>query len=491
MIFEQLRRTLPAEKIQAFFQGFSIVRREPDAIEFTVHNPFTRDWIARNYSSVLQEAVTQALALFNGDRGAPAPRIKITAKAAPELRGPAVAPVPEGPPIPDGFRFQPIDRPGATSVPIASSWLSHVPGADGGSLGPPTLTAVAAGEPAGEPDADGELNPNYTFDQFVPGDCNRMAQAAAFAVGAHPGRSYNPLFIHGAVGLGKTHLLQAICHSVKGKAGRIVYVSCEEFTNRFIRAIERKSLDQFRAYHRSADLLVVDDVDFLASKERTQEEFFHMFNQLYHQGKQIVLSSDRPPAEIPTLQDRLVSRFIWGLVTDIAPPGFETRVAILKRKARTRGEELPDDVAYLIAQRVDTNIRELEGALNQVLGMARMTERPVTVTLAEEALHNSGAPRPTAVTLPAILNVVTSEFSITPRELTGSSRRQAISTPRQIGMYLGRMLTKHSYDEIGRAFGRRDHTTVMYAVDRIKGRIVQDRVLRDVVERLQRRILGR
>ncbi len=353
-----------------------------------------------------------------------------------------------------------------------SSSNAHVPG---GSLYPPC-----------------SVNRDYTFENFVVGSCNRLAQASAMTVGENPGNSYNPLFIHGNVGLGKTHLLQAICHAVlrKRPEARVVYLSCEEFTNRFIQSIERKCVDEFRAFHRSADVLVVDDVDFLASKAKTQEEFFHTFNELFHAKRQVVLSSDRPPLEIPTLEDRLVSRFKWGLVTDIDMPCFETRVAIVKRKARMRSVDLPDDIAYLIAQRVTTNIRELEGALTKVLGVAAITEQDLSVALAEDALRGISTPRPPRARLEDIMTLITSEFSLSSRDLTGKSRSQAISFPRQIGMYLARELTDHSLEDIGRFFGGRDHTTVIYAVDRIRKRFATDRVVKDLLATLTQRLSG-
>ncbi|MGE0142434.1 MAG: chromosomal replication initiator protein DnaA [Planctomycetota bacterium] len=337
-----------------------------------------------------------------------------------------------------------------------------------------------------------ELSRNYTFDQFVVGPCNRLSHAAALAVSDNPGRAYNPLFVHGSVGLGKTHVLQAICHEIRRKDdnARVLYLSCEEFTNRFINSIQAGRLEEFRELHREADVLVIDDVQFLADKGKTQEEFFHTFNALYHAQRQIVLSSDRPPSEIPTIEDRLVSRFKWGLVVEMAMPCLETRTAIVRRKARARQVELADDVAFHIAKRIDTNIRELEGAITKVLGVAEITEREITVDLVDEALRGVISRRQRPVSLTDVVELVTNEFSLSARELTGKGRAQTVSLPRQVCMFIARQLTDLSYDEIGRSFSGRDHTTVLYAVRKVEKRIKDDRVFREMVTSLITRLRG-
>lgn len=337
-----------------------------------------------------------------------------------------------------------------------------------------------------------ELSRNYTFDQFVVGPCNRLSHAAALAVSDNPGRAYNPLFVHGSVGLGKTHVLQAICHEIRRKDdnARVLYLSCEEFTNRFINSISAGRLEEFRELHREADVLVIDDVQFLADKGKTQEEFFHTFNALYHAQRQIVLSSDRPPSEIPTIEDRLVSRFKWGLVVEMAMPCLETRTAIVRRKARARQVELAEDVAFHIAKRIDTNIRELEGAITKVLGVAEITEREITVDLVDEALRGVISRRQRPVSLTDVVELVTNEFSLSARELTGKGRAQTVSLPRQVCMFIARQLTDLSYDEIGRSFSGRDHTTVLYAVRKVEKRIKDDRVFREMVTSLITRLRG-
>jgi len=287
--------------------------------------------------------------------------------------------------------------------------------------------------------------------------------------------------------------MQAICHTVmrRDPNARVLYMSCEDFTNTFIQAIQSGNLDQFREFHRSVDVLVIDDVQFLANKEKTQDEFFHTFNALYDAQKQIVISSDRPPVEIPTVEERLVSRFKWGLVAQIEAPCFDTRAAIVRRKAKGRGAEFGDDVAALIAERVTNNIRELEGAVIKVLGLATITGRPVTVELAEEALRGVALPRQTQVSAEDVMTLITSEFAISGRDLTGKSRTQAVSSPRQIAMFLLRDHTDMSLEDIGRLFGNRDHTTVLYAVNKIRERSQTDRMFKEMLDGLGGRLVAR
>jgi chromosomal replication initiator protein len=333
--------------------------------------------------------------------------------------------------------------------------------------------------------SDVVLNAKYTFDDFVVGPCNRFAHAACMGAGESPGKSYNPLFLHGSVGLGKTHLLQSICYSILDRwpESRILYLSCETFVNHFINALENGDLSSFRHKYRSVDVLVVDDIHILANKERTQEEFFHTFNTLYNAGKQIVLSSDSPPKDIPTLQERLVSRFKWGLVTEIETPCYETRVAILKRKSRERGHELQDEVAQLIAERIETNVRELEGAVNKLISYGNLTAKKVNVDLAREALRDIFAIRRGEPSMDDIVQIVIQHFGVKLSELQSKRRTASITYPRQIAMYLARKVTRHSLEEVGRFFGGRDHSTVLYAIDRIESRFGQDSDCRTVVER--------
>jgi chromosomal replication initiator protein len=332
--------------------------------------------------------------------------------------------------------------------------------------------------------SDFTLNPHYRFDSFVVGPCNRFAYAAAVGVSEAPGRSYNPFFLHGSVGLGKTHLLQSLCGALLARAAdtRILYLSCETFVNHFIAALENADLHKFRNKYRNVDVLVVDDIHLLANKERTQEEFFHTFNTLYNAGKQIVLSSDSPPKEIPTLQERLVSRFKWGLVTEIEKPCYETRMAILKRKSKERGHELPDSVAQLVAEHVESNIRELEGAVNRLLGYAGLNGQDVTPDLARKVLRDIFAAPRGQPSMDDIFRVVTAHFQMKVTELQSRRRTKAIAFPRQVAMYLARMITRHSLEEIGGFFGGRDHTTVLYAVEQIDKQMKSDDRFRATVQ---------
>ncbi|HOW69162.1 MAG TPA: chromosomal replication initiator protein DnaA [Phycisphaerae bacterium] len=311
------------------------------------------------------------------------------------------------------------------------------------------------------------LNPDYTFDNFVIGPNNRLAHAASVAVGDAPGRVYNPLFLHGSVGLGKTHLLQAVCHRLvangNGHGPRILYLTCETFTNHFVEAIERGALHQFRYRYRHVDALVIDDIQFLGARERSREEFFHTFNTLYQSQKQIILSADEAPNGINGLEDRLVSRFSWGLVVRIDPPCLETRMAILHKKATLRCAELPEDVIHFIAATVESNTRELEGALTKVLATSQQYGGLVNLDIAKKALgdHLPAARRLVGIT--DILEVVTQHFNVRPADLQGKRRNRSLAFPRQICMYLARELTAMSLEEIGGYFGGRDHTTVLHA----------------------------
>jgi chromosomal replication initiator protein len=305
----------------------------------------------------------------------------------------------------------------------------------------------------------------------VVGDSNRFAHAASLAVAEAPARAYNPLFIYGGVGLGKTHLMQAIGHFVmeNNPYYKVVYVSSEKFTNELINAIQKNKTAGFRAKYRTVDLLLVDDIQFLAGKESTQEEFFHTFNALHEASKQIVISSDRPPKEIPTLEDRLRSRFEWGLITDIQAPDLETRIAILQKKATAEGWKLPNDVLAYIANLINSNIRELEGALIRVIAYSSLTKREITIDLAEEVLRDIiSTQQATRITIPLIQQAVAEYFNLTVEDLKSKRRTQNIALPRQIAMYLSRELTESSLPKIGDEFGGRDHTTVMHGCDRIK-----------------------
>ncbi len=336
------------------------------------------------------------------------------------------------------------------------------------------------------------LNPKYTFDTFVIGSSNRFAHAATLAVAEDPGRAYNPLFIYGGTGLGKTHLQQAIAAYVAQHSGRhsVRYVTSETLTNDFINSIREKRVEAFKQRYRSYDVLLVDDIQFLEHKERIQEEFFHTFNTLYEAGSQIVLSSDRPPRDIATLEERLRSRFEWGLIVDIQPPDLETRIAILRKKVGADGIHVPDSqVLTFIAGRVATNIRELEGALTRVVAFSSLTSRPMSVELAQEVLKDvfpqGESPE---ISIERIQEVVSDRFGISLQELLGQRRSRSVVYPRHVAMYLCRELTDSSLPKIGRHFGGRDHTTVINATSNITKLIREDRGVYNLVQELTARI---
>ena len=314
-----------------------------------------------------------------------------------------------------------------------------------------------------------KLHPDYTFDTFVVGPSNRLAHASCFAVSQSPGNTYNPLFIYGNSGLGKTHLLHAVCFEAqrKSKSAVMQFLSCEDFVNRFIRAIEEGDLSGFQSQFRTVDMLVIDDVQFLREREHSQEEFFHTFNALYNNGKQIILSADSPPGKIPSLETRLISRFNWGLVTRVDPPSYETRVAIVQKKAHLRGLNISDEIAEYIARKVHANIRELEGALTTIYAVATTTEKVIDLELVQIALEGQIKAAARHISITDIIEVVTGHFDVRLADLQSKKRSQSITEPRQICMYLARNLTKHSLEEIGGHLGGRDHTTVMHACSKI------------------------
>jgi chromosomal replication initiator protein len=398
-----------------------------------VPHSFARDWIRNHFGEVLERALR--------DLGAPSPKV--------------------------GFQVVPAmasEQPDMFSQPVAP---------------PPAVTMASAERTA--------LNPKYVFSNFVVGPNNNLAHAAAMAAAEAPGRAYNPLFLYGDSGLGKTHLMHAVGHAVAQRdAGlRVAYVTTEHFTNELINAIRSDQMVGFRERYRSIDVLLVDDIQFLAGKERTQEEFFHTFNALYESGKQIIVSSDRPPKDIPTLENRLRSRFEWGLITDMQAPELETRIAILKMNADYRGVKVPIEVIDYIARHVTSNIRELEGALVRAILFASMNGEPLSRASAARALSDVFASSAADLTMPEILRVTAEHFSVSPDDLRSKGRRQELVIARQVAMYLIREMTPHSYPEIGQFFGGRDHTTVMYAVQKVGELTQSDQALAARIRRVQ------
>jgi chromosomal replication initiator protein len=400
-----------------------------------VPHSFARDWIRNHFGEVIERALQ--------DLGAPSPKIGFQVVA-----------------------FNPSEQPDMfTQAPSATS--------------APEVTRERAA-----------LNPKYVFANFVVGPNNNLAHAAALAIAEAPGKAYNPLFVYGESGLGKTHIMHAVGHAVSDglPQARVAYVTTEQFTNDLINAIRGDQMVAFRDRYRSIDVLLVDDIQFLAGKERTQEEFFHTFNALYESGKQIILSSDRPPKDIPTLENRLRSRFEWGLITDIQAPEFETRIAILKMNADYRGVKIPIEVIEYIARHVTSNIRELEGALVRAILYASMNQEPLTRQSAAKALSDVFAPSDAQLTMPEILRLTAANYRVAVDDLRSKGRRQELVIARQVAMYLTREMTNHSYPEIGQFFGGRDHSTVMYAVQKIAELVQNDANLaqriRDIQETL-------
>ena len=335
------------------------------------------------------------------------------------------------------------------------------------------------------------LSADYTFDTFVTGPCNRLAHAACVAVSEAPGTAYNPLFVHGHAGLGKTHLLQATCQKVSAAdlaAGPICFLSCETFINHFIEAVERGQLNDFRYRYRHAGVLVIDDIQFLSDHERTQEEFFHTFNTLYQAKKQIILSSDRGPGELQNLEERLVSRFNWGLVARLDRPSYETRVAIVRKKARLRGIEMPEDVVCFIAASIESNIRELEGTISKVTMLAQVMGQAIDLTVAEKATGADGEVRRHEVTIEDILSAVMARYNIRLADLQSKKRTRSVTLPRQVCMYLARQLTRHSLEEIGGYFGGRDHSTVLHANRTVEQLLNDDQQFQATVEMLTQQL---
>jgi len=435
---KQIRTLLNTETYNLWFSSVQPVSLNQSSITLEVPNEFSEVWLKDNYLELLQDALAQASGR----------KLNIKFKVA--------------------------------------------AGGNGGAAAP---TKPAKGrKPAARKATDGDLifNPRNTFETFVVGNNNSFAHAAAMAVAQQPGKAYNPLFLYGGTGLGKTHLLHAIGQHVVGskKAAKVSYVSSEKFTNEYIAAIQENQLVKFRKKYRQTDVLLIDDIQFLAGKERIQEEFFHTFNALHEAHKQLVLTCDRPASEIKNLEHRLVSRFEWGLVTDLQPPDVETRLAILRNKVKSMGVEIPEDVLTFLANRIRTNIRRLEGALIRVASYAHLTGKELTHDVVEnllrEILQEEGRH---TITMEVIQKKVTEKFDLRMADMTSKRRPENIAFPRQIAMYLSRQLTEHSLSAIGEAFGGRDHGTVLHACRLVKDRMEIDANVRQTVHYLEKQLL--
>jgi chromosomal replication initiator protein len=444
---DQLRSMLTADTYNLWFAPLAANSLEGDTLTLEVANDFCEVWLKDNYIGLIQEVLTLAA----------------------------------GQPLQIKFRV-------GANAPAKPAVVSAAPE-------PAPVLKAKANIPAADRNGHGSdliFNPKNTFETFVVGNNNNFAYAAALAVAQAPGKSYNPLFLYGGVGLGKTHLLHAIGQHVSGnkKNARVAYVSSEKFTNEYIDAIQNNQLVKFRKKYRQTDVLLIDDIQFLAGKERIQEEFFHTFNALHEAHKQIVLTCDRPASEIQNLEHRLVSRFEWGLVTDLQPPDVEMRLAILKKKAETMGVVLPDEIINFLANRIRTNIRRLEGALIRVASYASLTGKKLTLETVEgllrEILHEEGR---FSISIEAIQKKVAEHFDIRLADMTSKRRPENIAFPRQVAMFLSRQMTENSLSAIGEAFGGRDHGTVLHACRLVKDRMEVDSSVRQVVHLLEKQLM--
>jgi chromosomal replication initiator protein len=414
-ILAALEGRVSPSALESWFKSCRVAALDGDHLRIAAPNKYTRDWLALNHSASLAAAAREVL---GGN-----PRVSV------EVGGEAANPAPPRP------------SPDAGALEQVSGLASR-----------------------------------YTFDTFVVGNSNQFAQAACQAVADLPSKAYNPLFLYGGVGLGKTHLLHAVGHQIARlyPSLRLLYLSTERFTNELINAIRYDRTAEFRAKYRNIDLLLIDDIQFISGKERTQEEFFHTFNDLYEAHKQIVVSSDSAPKEIPDIEERLRSRFEWGLIADIQPPDFETRVAILKKKAELEHVRLPDEVAYLIATRIKANIREIEGSLTRMMAFCSLSGREMSVDLAQDILSELWGDEEKVITIEHIQRKAAEFFGIKLSDMRARNRTKAVAFPRQIAMYLARQLTHASLAEVGRAFGGKDHTTVLHAVEKIQLLLQED-----------------
>jgi len=436
-VLKQISQRISKPSFDTWFKETKATQFKNDTVFITVPSDFIKGWLDQNYSELIQEILLE----FTGRRL----KVKFYTLEAEE-------------------DDQQIKR---SKTPTKSEAASL------------------------QEDYKNVLNPKYVFETFVIGPGNRFAHAASLAVAELPAKSYNPLFLYGGVGLGKTHLMHAIGHFIleHNPQAKVVYLSSEKFTNEFINAIRDNNTDEFRNKYRNVDILLIDDIQFLAGKESTQEEFFHTFNALHGENKQIVISSDRPPKEIPTLEDRLRSRFEWGLITDIQPPDLETRIAILRKKAKAENLDIPNEVMAYIANQINTNIRELEGALIRVVAYSSLINRDIDVELAQEALKDIiPSSKPKMITIYDIQKIVSDYYGIKVDELKGRKRTKSVVLPRQIAMYLSREMTDLSLPKIGEEFGGKDHTTVIHAHEKIQQALLEDHAIQKVIKEVSTRI---
>ncbi|MCS6857286.1 MAG: chromosomal replication initiator protein DnaA [Sandaracinaceae bacterium] len=470
-VLAELRKRMSEHTFTAWFEPLGFLGIENSVLRISIPHRFFADWIAPRYSS---EILSLACNFFS----LPIERIEWVVAQEKVQEHQEKGPLPPS--------FESVTSPGWISSTTEGVLRRLTPKSRASDprtpelpfTHPTTHSESARLEEATQLAARYRLHPRYRFENFVVGLSNQLAHAAALAASERPGKRYNPLFIYAKVGLGKTHLINAIGHHIRDRdpCARVIYTSAERFTSEFISALQQRRIDEFRARYRSrCDVLIVDDVQFLAGREQTQEEFFHTFNALYHADKQIVLTSDLPPHQIQALEERLVSRFQWGIAADIQPPELDTRMAILKKKAELEGIALSEEVAFYIAERVQSNIRELEGTLLRLAMQADLQKRPIDLALADFVLNprNKEEKERGEPSIDALIAAVASHFGLRRDELIGESRHRGVAIPRMVGMYLARSELHLSYGEIGKSFGGRDHSTVLNACRRIAGLLEQ------------------
>lgn len=430
----RLESELSEQQLNTWIRPLHAVE-EQGVLRLLAPNRFVLDWVKDHFFQRIAQVVTELL-------GNDSMRVLLEVGSS---RPPATPPV--RPPQPAAQSTQ--------AVPVSADAVQ--------ARGPAPAPAASS------PQFTNNVNPNFTFDNFVEGKSNQLARAASLQVAANVGKAYNPLFLYGSTGLGKTHLMHAIGNTILRERpdAKVVYLHSERFVADMIKALQHNSIDEFKRYYRSVDALLIDDIQFFAGKERSQEEFFHTFNALLESQQQVILTCDRYPKEVDGLEDRLKSRFGWGLTVAIEPAELETRVAILKRKAEEAGVDLPSEVAFFVAKRIRSNIRELEGALRRVMANAHFTGRPITLEFAKEALHDLLALQDKLVTIDNIQKTVAEYYKIRVSDLLSTRRSRSITRPRQVAMALAKELTNHSLPEIGKAFGGRDHTTVLHACRKV------------------------
>jgi chromosomal replication initiator protein len=451
-ILSAVSKRVNHHSFNTWFKPISLATKDTSTIYLRVPNEIVRDWISSNYFDVLEESLEEL-----------------------NLSGYKISLLVEDKQPPNGEKAaRPQEAAPKPTKPISFANVRELASYN-------SITKFIEIEPSELP-----LNPKYTFDTFVVGSCNQFAHAAALAVADMPSKTYNPLYIYGGVGLGKTHLMHAIGHLIKSRNSnlRLTYISSEKFMNELINAIRYDKTLTFREKYRNIDVLLMDDIQFLAGKERTQEEFFHTFNALYDSQKQIVISSDCPPREIPTLEERLHSRFEWGLIADIQPPDLETKVAILKRKAEIEKIDLPDNVALFIASKIKSNIRELEGSLVRLVAYASLKGLPIGLELAQEVLKNIIEEETDGISIELIQKSVAEHYGLKVSDLKSKNNSRSVAVPRQVAMYLCKTLTKASLPEIGREFGGKHHTTVLHSINKISQLYEKDAVFHRLINSL-------